>query len=267
MRFSTSAIVAALPLLASAQQDPLGQYKAQFQTFVDKMGAYIPNPGTYDPVAALEAKLGSMKLSTLTLENWKETLYEPVAAGSTVPTEWWVLISGRNKTCFGHCGNVERAFNETAAKFAVLPGSPLMGIVNCDDQPILCNAWSAGAGSIWSFNMLPPPAPVEIYKKRLNLTTTTSEDLVQLQIQSAESKEKAGFVLLDSWFHPFNGKVTELGLSVPYGYIMWAFGLVPNWLFMLIVSFASRSMMSNRMQPPRGGGPGGPAAAAGQRRA
>lgn len=101
MRFSTSAIVVALPLLASAQQDPLGQYRAQFQTFVDKMGAYIPNPGTYDPVAALEAKLGSMKLSTLTLENWKETLYEPVAPGSTVPTEWWVLISGRNKTCFG----------------------------------------------------------------------------------------------------------------------------------------------------------------------
>lgn len=101
MRFSTSAVVAALPLLASAQEDPLGQYKAQFQTFMDKIGSYIPNPGAHDPVAALEAKLGSMKMSTLTLENWKETLYEPVAPGATVPAEWWVLISGRNKTCFG----------------------------------------------------------------------------------------------------------------------------------------------------------------------
>jgi hypothetical protein len=129
-----------------------------------------------------------------------------------------------------------------------------MGMLNCDDQPILCNAWSAGAGSIWSINMVPAPAPVDIYKRRLNLTSTTSEELVKLR--SAESKEKAGFVLLDSWFHPFNGKAAELGLSVPYGYVMWAFGLVPNWLFMLIVSFASRSMMGNRMGPQ----PGGPAA-------
>lgn len=159
----------------------------------------------------------------------------------------------------GHCGKVEQAFNETAAKFAILPGSPYMGMLNCDDQPILCNAWSAGAGSVWSINMLPAPAAVDIYKKRLNLTTTTSEDLVKLR---TESKEKAGFVLLDSWFHPFNGKVTELGLAVPYGYVMWAFGLVPNWLFMLIVSFASRSMMSGRMQPPAPGAPGaGPRAA------
>lgn len=164
----------------------------------------------------------------------------------------------------GHCGQIEKAFNETAAKFAVLPGSPLMGILNCEDQPILCNAWSAGAGNLWSFHMLPPPAPIDIYKKRLNLTTTTSEELVQ--VKSAESKDKAGFVLLDSWFHPFNGKATELGLSVPYGYVIWAFGLVPNWLFMLMVSFASRGMMSNRMQPPPAR-PGAPGAARGQRRA
>ncbi|GAO16656.1 uncharacterized protein UV8b_00780 [Ustilaginoidea virens] len=264
MRFSASAIVAALPLLASAQQDPLGQYKAHFQTFMDKITSHIPNPGIHDAVAAAAAKIGAMKLSILTLENWKETLYEPVASGATVPVEWWVLITGRNKTCFGHCGKVEQAFNETAAKFALLPGSPLMGILNCDDQPILCNAWSASVGSLWSFSVLPPPAPVDIYKKRLNLTSTTSDDLVDLKSESAESKDKAGFVPLNSWFHPFNGKVTELGLSVPYGYLMWAFGLVPNWLFMLIVSFASRSIMSNRMQPPRPGATG--ASSAGQRR-
>lgn len=112
-------------------------------------------------------------------------------------------------------------------------------MLNCDDQPILCNSWSAGPGSIWAFDMLPAPAPIDIYKKRLNLTTTTSETLVNLQA----ADNRPGFVLLDSWFHPFDGKVAELGLSVPYGYAMWAFGLLPNWLFMLIVSFASRSMM------------------------
>ena len=101
MRFSASAVVAALPLLASAQEDPLAQYKAQFQNFLGQMSSYIPNPGAHDPVAALEAKVGSMRMHTLTLENWKDTLYEPVAPRATVPEEWWVLVTGRNKTCFG----------------------------------------------------------------------------------------------------------------------------------------------------------------------
>jgi hypothetical protein len=42
-----------------------------------------------------------MRLNVLTLENWKQTLYEPVSAGATTPEEWWLLISGGNKTCYG----------------------------------------------------------------------------------------------------------------------------------------------------------------------
>lgn len=99
MRFS--AIVAALPALASAQENPLEQYQAQFQNFLGKFGSYIPNPGRHDPVAALEAKTGAMKMHTLTLENWKDTLYEPVSEGATKPEEWWILTTGGNKTCYG----------------------------------------------------------------------------------------------------------------------------------------------------------------------
>ncbi|PHH83827.1 hypothetical protein CDD82_17 [Ophiocordyceps australis] len=243
MLASFSALVAALSLVASAQQEPLSQYKAQFKGFVDSIVSNIPNPGIHDPVAALEAKVGSMRMSTLTLENWKETLLEPVMPAASVPQEWWVLITGGNKTCFGHCARVEQAFNETAAKFALTPGSPHTAYLNCDHQPILCNSWSASTANLWSFAMLPPPAPITIYKKRLNLTTTTSDGLVALH--SAGNKE--AWTEVDSWFHPFNGIATELGLSVPYAYIVWAFKLIPNWLFMLIVSFASRSMMSNRI--------------------
>lgn len=101
MRFSTSALLAVLPVLAAAQESPLDQFKVQLQSVLNQVISYIPNPGRYDPVAALEAKVGAMKLSILTLENWKETLYEPVAPDATKPEEWWVLISGRNKTCFG----------------------------------------------------------------------------------------------------------------------------------------------------------------------
>ena len=114
-----------------------------------------------------------------------------------------------------------------------------MAYVNCDDQPILCNSWSASVGVLWSLELLPPPAPVDIYAKRLNFTTATSEQLVALK--STDKKES--MVLLDSWFHPFNGKATELGLSVPFGWFTWVFGILPNWAFMIIVSFLSRTMM------------------------
>ncbi|KAH6606722.1 hypothetical protein Trco_005875 [Trichoderma cornu-damae] len=239
MRFSAAALVAALPALSVAQENLLDQYVAQFQQILGKAGSYLPLPSKYDPAAAHQAKTGPMKLSVLTLDNWRETLYEPVAPGATTPEEWWVLISGRNKTCFGHCTQAEAAFNETAAKFAGLPKAPHMGVINCDDQPILCNAWSANVGNIWAFDMLPEPAAIDIYKKRLNLTAVTTEDIVKLH----KAGNKQDFILLDSWFHPFNGKASELGLSVPFGYLLWVFNLLPNWMFMLIVSFASRSMM------------------------
>lgn len=100
MRFSLSAFaVAALPALAAAQD--FAQYQAQFQNFLGNMGSYIPNPGRHDPIAAAEAKIGSMKMNILTLENWRETLYEPVKEGATQPEEFWILTTGRNKTCFG----------------------------------------------------------------------------------------------------------------------------------------------------------------------
>ncbi|KFH48736.1 hypothetical protein ACRE_004200 [Hapsidospora chrysogenum ATCC 11550] len=249
MRFPVSAVVAALPALAAAQENPLAQYQAQFQNFLGNMGSYIPNPGRHDPVAALEAKTGAMKMHTLTLDNWKDTLYEPVAKDATEPVEWWVLTTGRNKTCFGHCGRAEQAFNETAAKFALQPNAPHMGMLNCDDQPILCNVWSAGVGSIWDFEMLPEPAAINIYKKRLNLTTVTTDEIIALQGKKDE------FTLLDSVFHPFDGKIAELGLSVPLAYVIWFFNLVPSWATMLVISFFSRTMMSRRMEGTYGARP------------
>lgn len=103
MRFST--ILSALPAVAFAQDSPVEQYKAQFQNFIGQMGSYVPNPGHHDPIAAAEAKAGSMRLNVLTLENWQQTLYEPVSPGATTPEEWWVLVSGGNKTCFGTFGS------------------------------------------------------------------------------------------------------------------------------------------------------------------
>lgn len=137
----------------------------------------------------------------------------------------------------GHCGNIEQAFNETAAKFALQPNAPHMGMLNCDDQPVLCNVWSAGPGWLWDFEMLPAPAAIDIYKKRLNLTTTTADEIVALQGKKDE------FTLLESFWHPFNGRAAELGVAVPFGYFLWFFNLMPSWAMMLAISFFSRTMM------------------------
>lgn len=107
MRFSlaTAAFAAAVPAFAAdaAADGPFGQYKAQFQNFLGKFtGAVADSPVVQDgPIAAAEAKIGEIKTTVLTLENWKQTLYAPVKAAAEHPEEFWVLITGRNKTCFG----------------------------------------------------------------------------------------------------------------------------------------------------------------------
>lgn len=99
MRFSVISALWALPSLAAAQD--FQQYQAQFQNFLGQFGSYIPNPNKHDPMGAAEAKAGEMKMNVLTLSNWKETLYSPVTAQSTTPEEWWIFVTGRNKSCFG----------------------------------------------------------------------------------------------------------------------------------------------------------------------
>jgi hypothetical protein len=124
-----------------------------------------------------------------------------------------------------------------------MPGTPHMAYLNCDDQPILCSMWSCATGNLWVFEMVPPPSDIDIYRKRLNLTSTTTKTFSDLHA----SKDGGDLKPLDSIFHPFNSKVAKAGLSLPIGYALWAFNLVPNWLFMLVISFVSRSMMSKRM--------------------
>lgn len=108
MRFSSSSIlVSLLPLLGAAQE--FEQYKAQFQNFLGQFGSYLPNPNKHDPIGAAEAKIGEMKMDVLTLNNWRETLYSPVRPEATTPEEWWVFITGRNKTCFGRLAPLNRS--------------------------------------------------------------------------------------------------------------------------------------------------------------
>ncbi|KAL2132375.1 hypothetical protein VTI74DRAFT_3885 [Chaetomium olivicolor] len=286
MRFSTTAVLA-LPLLASAAESPFEQYKAKFQNFLSSFGS-ASVAGTEKAADAAAAAAGAassaaskaaakakkvvdpLPIVTLTLDNWKDTLYGPVKADTE---EWLVLVSGRNKTCFGRCGQLEDAFTESALKLAALPqtSAPHLGYVNCDDQPVLCNSWSANAGGLWLFDVPPAPAPVDIHTKKLNLTTVTTQDVVDAYkaVTAASNKTEAGWHRFnpDGYFHPIEGKLAKWGLSVPLGYIFWALNAIPSWGMMLIVSFVSRTMMNRRMDgmnrgagapgaAPRGAPPG-----------
>jgi hypothetical protein len=111
MRFSTTAVLA-LPLLASAAESPFEQYKAKFQNFLSSFGASVPNAEKAADAVSSAASAATdkaksklvaepKKIETLTLDNWKDTLYAPVQADATEAQEWLVLVTGRNKTCFG----------------------------------------------------------------------------------------------------------------------------------------------------------------------
>lgn len=242
MRFSTISILA-LPLLAAAQQEsPIDQIKAQAQYYFDLVSSYIPNPNKAhadEAVHAAAAKVGGRALHVLTLDNWKETILGSVQPASTTPEEWWVLMTGGNKTCFGHCGQVETSFNETAALFSVNPTAPHVGYINCENQPVLCNSWASGPPSLWIFHATARPAPVDVRIIGLNTTTTNVKTFTDLH-SSKSWKERP---IYQGYFHPFDGQLAQLGLDVPFGYVIWAFNVVPSWLFMIAISFISRSIM------------------------
>lgn len=148
---------------------------------------------------------------------------------------------GRTLTnvCPGHCGNLDKAYYASAAKFALLPRAPHLGYVNCDDQPVLCNAWSASPGTVWALDMMPPPAPVEIYRKRVNMTSATDQTFVDLY----KKGDKEDWSIHDGYFHPFDGPLAKAGVLVPLGYLFWILNVIPSWGIMLVVSFLSRRMM------------------------
>lgn len=241
MRLSAISALA-LPLLAAAQENPLDQIKVQAQHYFDLFSSYIPSPNkAHTDVAAhaAAAKAGGKALHILTLDNWKETILGSVKPASSTPSEWWVLVTGGNKTCFGHCGKVETAFNETAALFSANANAPHLGYLHCDNQPVLCNSWAAGPPSLWVMHASAQPSPIDVRVLPLNVTTTTVKTFTDLQ-SSKSWKEVTPY---EGYFHPFDGQLAQLGLAVPLAYFLWAFAAIPSWAFMIGVSFISRSIM------------------------
>ncbi|KAL2071478.1 hypothetical protein VTL71DRAFT_12713 [Oculimacula yallundae] len=243
MRFSTISLV--LPVLAAAQESPLDQAFAQAQFYFNKVSAWIPNPNKAHTPEAPAAKAGGKTLNILTLNDWEQTIRSSVKPAATKPEEWWILVTGGNTTCFGQCGKLEKAFNETALLWSVNPAAPHLAYLNCDSQPVLCNSWSAGPPALWILDVLPKPAPVAVRTRRMNTTNTEVKTFTDL-LASQSYRE---LEVYEGVFHPFDGFFAQYGLATPLGYFFWVFAVIPSWLFMIGISFASRTIMSNRAAP------------------
>lgn len=241
MRFATSAVLA-LPLLAAAQvESPLDQIMGQVKAWGSYLQTFIPSPDAPSTPAAVPAKVGSKIVHALTLNDWEETVKSKIQPGATAdsyPEQWWILLTGGNKTCFGHCGQAEKAFNETAALWSVDALAPHLGYINCDSQPVLCNSWAAGPPTLWILNVKPSPAKNDLWITGLSVNTT-SQDIIDIRTKETYKEGEK----YEGYFHPLDGPIHQFGLSKAVGYFFWVFTVVPSWLFMIIISFASRSFM------------------------
>ncbi|KAJ9353118.1 hypothetical protein DTO027B9_5370 [Paecilomyces variotii] len=231
-----------LPALATAQEQiPLGE---RLQGWFNKAKSYVPAP----PVVAEKAaeKVAEKTVTPFNITNWQANL-EPSTESAQ---DWLIFVTGGNKTCFGRCERAEKAFNESVLLFAADPTSPQLGYLNCEQDRVLCSIWSAGAPSVWHFQV-PQAQPDEPRSTRplhivpLNITTVTPETIYK--IHSEKTYEE--FDQYDGAFHPTDGWLAEYGLNVVLGYVLFGFSLIPSWLFMIGISVFSRMITSRRLAP------------------
>ena len=240
MRLSTQFLLALPAIAAAQQQKPLGE---TVQSWFDKAKSYIPSAAK-EPVAAGAAKVAAANVTPLTKSNWADVLSPSKTLPSEGPETWMVLVTGGNKTCYGRCGKIEEAWNESAALFAADPTAPHLASVDCDKQPILCAIWAAGPPTIWHIqrpiaqaDQSTPATTIHIVP--LNTTRTNAQEIVQIHTQKTYEKRPA----YDGAFHPFDGYLAKLYLNIPAGYGIFAFSMIPSWAFMIGISMFSRNIM------------------------
>ena len=235
------ALLLALPAIVVAQeQKPLGE---NVQAWFEKAKSYIP-ASVYSPVTAGAAKVAAENVTPLTKDNWLSVLSPSAEDSWKGPETWMVFFSGGNKTCYGRCDGVEKAWNESAALFAADPTAPHLAFVDCDEQRLFCTTWAASAPSIWHIQLPIPQADqskpaTTIRIIPLNATSTTAQEIVQ--IHTSKNYEKTP--VYEGVFHPFDGYLVQFGLHRVLGYALYGFTLLPSWAFMIIISMLSRSFM------------------------
>jgi len=260
MRYSS--ILLALPALSLAQEQvPLAD---KIKGWFNKAQSLIPTSVPTiipDVVDAGASKVAQQYVHPLNLSNWKEVISPSAAAQNAGPEEWMVFITGGNKTCYGLCGNVTEEWNKSVALMEATRSPPNLARVDCDEEQVLCNVWSAGPPSILHI-LLPKPLADQskpattVRFIQLNKTSSTASEIAELHTK-AKYLDTPPY---EGYWHPFDGILATTGANLPLAYAMWAMAKMPSWLPMILISLLSRSFMGRRM--PQAGGQAGGAAPA-----
>jgi hypothetical protein len=249
-----SSVLLALPALSAAQQIPLldnvvGQIKGFFAQASETASSAIPAASSAaasipNPIDAATAKVAEVQVPALTLANHKELIQPGAATASPGIDEWMVFVTGGNATCFGTCKRPEEAFNGSVTLLSATPNPPSLAYLNCDQDPVLCNAWGVSPPRVLHIQLPQPLADqstpaTTVRAISFNRTTISAPEIAAIHLQETY-KQTAPY---EGFFHPFNGPLAEYGLAIPVGYAIWGFSKIPSWAFMIGVSFISRNIM------------------------
>ncbi|KAI9884508.1 MAG: 39S ribosomal protein L24, mitochondrial [Watsoniomyces obsoletus] len=249
-------------LTSAEPQQPQQQHP--LRSILSKIQSYIPSA---NPQRVVESVIGhtraysaAHRIDPLTLNGWRAILKPSTTAatGPGEPEEWWVLVTGRNKTCpsieGGGCVRLEKAFNESSVIFAAAPSTPHQAILNCDEENVLCHAWAATPPALFHF-LIPRShdVPIEMrVMKHINASTITAPELVKMHLDKSWQKIEP----YEGIFHPFDGFLAKWGLSTPVGYVLAAYSKLPSWAPLVVLSILTRTLMTNRLQRRQRQGPG-----------
>jgi hypothetical protein len=103
MRFTS--IVALLPALALAQEQiPLAD---RVQGWFNKAKSFVPSApqAANAPIEKMAEKVSESHVTTIDMSNWQDLLTPGVKE-----EDWFVYVTGGNKSCFGRCGQADKAF-------------------------------------------------------------------------------------------------------------------------------------------------------------
>lgn len=240
MRLSASLLFALPAITIAEEQVPLGK---KAEGWFNKAKSYVPT-AVKSPVSASASKVAAQVITPLTKDNWESELSIKPSNVERGPETWLILITGGNKTCGGRCTRVEEAFNETAALLSPDPTAPKLGYLNCETNAVLCAIWAANVPTLWHLQIPVPAvdqsgAGTTIRIINVNTTSVNTQDIVQIHTQKTYEKVS----VYDGAFHPFDGYLAKYQLNKAIGYVLFAFGMVPSWAFMIVVSMVSRNFM------------------------
>ncbi|KAL4979137.1 PTH2-domain-containing protein [Aspergillus desertorum] len=235
-------LIALLPALAVAEEQvPLAD---RVQGWFNKAKSYLPTATPVIPIAEKVAEVPEKVIQEKTVTPFNTSNWQALLEPATDAQDWLVFVTGGNKTCFGRCGKAEEAFNQSVLLFAADPTSPNLGYLDCESNQLLCSAWSAGAPSVWYFNVPQaqategrPSTPLHVVY--VNSTTVTPDTIYKIHSEKTYENKPA----YEGAFHPTDGWLAQYGLLMPLGYVIYGFGVVPSWLFMIVISMASRTMI------------------------